>query len=233
MFRCHSYPASAWRSRLCRRAVRVKSGRMASRFVNRPQWAVIRSGVTITMGSTAVGTFCWESGVLTWLLVSVSLWPAKHTKEQSQRGFTGSLNCFLYRKLYKKGLQSYNSLTKGIFQIYSRCFMWPHAHSDNVPWAISLLAGVSSVTLTVEGPWSGVTNTESLTCDKQQNPQQIDWFHTVFLSDSLCPRGWRGLPWCWTWTESWRVSWSSQWMLVGHLSKTTENSLNLSQHKHI
>lgn len=35
------------------------------------------------------------------------------------------------------------------------------------------------------------------------------------------------------WRESCRVSWSCQWMLVGHFSKTIENFLNLSQHKHM
>lgn len=85
-----SYPARAWRSRSCWRASRVKSGRMASRFVSRPQWAAMRSGVTITTGSRAVGTFCWESGEVMELVVSVSLWPAKHINEEFQRGFTGS-----------------------------------------------------------------------------------------------------------------------------------------------
>lgn len=77
---CHmtSYPASAWRSWLCRRAVRVKSGRMASRLVSRSQWAAMRSGVTMTTGSTAEGASCWESGGVMQSLVSVSLWPVGH-----------------------------------------------------------------------------------------------------------------------------------------------------------
>lgn len=79
-----SYPASAWRSRSCRMAARVKSGRMANRFVSSPQWAIMRSGVTITTGFRAVGAFCWESGEVMELLVSVSLWPAIHISEQLQ-----------------------------------------------------------------------------------------------------------------------------------------------------
>lgn len=72
-----SYPASAWRSWLCRMAVRVKSGRMASRLVSRPQWAVMRSGVTMTTDSTDEGSPCRESWEVTELLVSVSLWPVR------------------------------------------------------------------------------------------------------------------------------------------------------------
>lgn len=64
--------------------MRVKSGRMASRFVSRPQWAIMRSGVTIATGSSAVGAFCWESGEVMELLVSVSLCPAIHINKQLQ-----------------------------------------------------------------------------------------------------------------------------------------------------
>lgn len=73
-----SYPASPWRSWLWRRAVRVKSGRMASRLVSRPQWAAMRSGVTMTTGSAAEGSPCRESWEATESLVSVSLWPVRH-----------------------------------------------------------------------------------------------------------------------------------------------------------
>lgn len=73
-----SYLTSAWRSWLCRMAVRVKSGRMASRLVSRPQWAAMRSGVTMTTGSTAEGSPCRESWEVTESLVSVSLWPVRH-----------------------------------------------------------------------------------------------------------------------------------------------------------
>lgn len=79
-----SYPASAWRSRSCRMAARVKSGRIANRFVSSPQWAIMRSGVTITTGFRAVGAFRWESGEVMELLVSVSLWPATHISEHLQ-----------------------------------------------------------------------------------------------------------------------------------------------------
>lgn len=82
-----SYLARAWRSWLCRMAVRVKSGRMASRLVSRPQWAVRRSGVTLTTGSTAKGSPCRESCEVMELLVSVSLWPARHIN----RGLTDTL----------------------------------------------------------------------------------------------------------------------------------------------
>lgn len=77
-----SHLASAWRSWLCRMAVRVKSGRMASRLVSRPQWAVMRSGVTMTTGSAAEGSPCRESWEVAESLVSVSLWPVRHINRQ-------------------------------------------------------------------------------------------------------------------------------------------------------
>lgn len=76
------YLASACRSWLCLRAVRVKSGRMASRLVSRAQWAVMRSGVTMATWSTAEGSPCWESEKITESLVSVSLWPVKQINTQ-------------------------------------------------------------------------------------------------------------------------------------------------------
>lgn len=75
-----AYLARTWRSWLCRMAVRVKSGRTASRLVSRPQWAVRRLGVTMTTGSMAEGSPCWESWEVTESLVSVSLWPMRHIK---------------------------------------------------------------------------------------------------------------------------------------------------------
>lgn len=73
-----SYPASASRSWLCLRAVRVKSGRMATRLFSRPQWAVMRSGVTTTTGFSAGSSLWWESGEEAESFVSVSLWPGRH-----------------------------------------------------------------------------------------------------------------------------------------------------------
>lgn len=79
-----SHPHRAGRSWLSRMAVTVNSGRMASRFVSRPQWAVSRSGVTMTTGSTAEGSPCRESGDVTESLESVSLWPARYKKHQDE-----------------------------------------------------------------------------------------------------------------------------------------------------
>lgn len=83
MFHVTSYPPSTWRIWLCLRAVRVKSGRMASRLFSRPQWAVMSSGVTMTTGSTAgLPSSCWVSWEVTESLLSVSLWPVRHINRQ-------------------------------------------------------------------------------------------------------------------------------------------------------
>lgn len=108
-----SYPASDWRSRSCRTAVRVNSGRMASRFVSRPQWAIMRSGVTIT-GSSAVGAFCWESGEVMELLVSVSLWPVININEQLQSSQVVQIVFFIHTFKVKTTIFHF---TEEIFQI--------------------------------------------------------------------------------------------------------------------
>lgn len=123
-----SYPASAWRSRLCRRAVRVKSGRMASRLLSRPQWAAMRSGVTMTTGSTAEGSSCWESGEITESLVSVSLWPVRHINRQQiempRQRFTHCVNhiCLGLKMLWPHS-QKKKSQTEVKYQRTMFCFL--------------------------------------------------------------------------------------------------------------
>lgn len=81
-WRWPSHPASASKSWLCLRAVRVKSGRMATRLLSRPQWAAIRPGVT-TATALAAGSSLWrEPGEKAESLVSVSLWPVRHIRRR-------------------------------------------------------------------------------------------------------------------------------------------------------